>query len=29
MKPDFEWDEEKAKVNLKSHKISFKATPTE
>lgn len=23
MKPNFEWDEEKAKANLKKHKVSF------
>ncbi len=23
MKPNFEWDEEKAKANLKQHKVSF------
>jgi hypothetical protein len=28
MKPNFEWDEEKAKVNLKKHKVSFDEATT-
>ncbi len=28
MKPNFEWDDEKAKANLKKHKVSFEEATT-